>query len=44
MVVTVEPGIYLPGFGGIRIEVTVLVEKAGGRVLTEFSKELLVIE
>lgn len=43
MVVTVEPGIYLPGFGGIRIEVAVLVEKRGGRVLTEFSKELLVI-
>ncbi len=43
MVVTIEPGIYLPGFGGVRIEDTVLVEKDGARVLTEFPKELQVI-
>jgi len=43
MVITIEPGIYLPGFGGVRIEDTVLVEKGGARVLTEFSKELQVI-
>ena len=43
MVVTIEPGVYLPGFGGVRIEDTVLVEKGGARVLTEFSKELQVI-
>jgi Xaa-Pro aminopeptidase len=43
MVITIEPGIYLPGFGGVRIEDTVLVEKAGARVLTEFSKELQII-
>jgi len=43
MVITIEPGIYLPGFGGVRIEDMVLVEKDGGRVLTEFSKELQVI-
>jgi Xaa-Pro aminopeptidase len=43
MVITIEPGIYLPGFGGVRIEDTVLVEKGGSRVLTEFSKELQVI-
>jgi Xaa-Pro aminopeptidase/Xaa-Pro dipeptidase len=43
MVVTIEPGIYIPGFGGVRIEDMVLVEKGGGRVLTEFSKELQVI-
>lgn len=43
MVVTIEPGIYLPGFCGIRIEDTVLVTRDGFRVLTEFSKELLVI-
>ncbi len=43
MVITIEPGIYIPGFGGVRIEDTVLVEKGGARVLTEFSKELQVI-
>ena len=43
MVITIEPGIYRPGFGGVRIEDTVLVEKEGGRVLTEFSKELQII-
>jgi Xaa-Pro aminopeptidase/Xaa-Pro dipeptidase len=43
MVITIEPGIYLPGFGGVRIEDTVLVEKGGARVLTEFPKELQVI-
>ena len=43
MVITIEPGIYLPGSCGIRIEDTVLVTRDGFRVLTEFSKELQVI-
>lgn len=43
MVITIEPGIYLPGLCGIRIEVTALVAKGGVRVLTEFSKEFQVI-
>jgi Xaa-Pro aminopeptidase len=39
-VFTVEPGIYMPGWGGIRIEDMVLVAEQGCRVLSRFEKDL----
>jgi Xaa-Pro aminopeptidase len=38
-VVTVEPGVYLEGLGGIRIEDTVLVRRGGGEILTPAPKD-----
>ncbi len=40
-VVTVEPGIYIPGWGGVRIEDMVLVDSDGCTVLTKSSKDLI---
>jgi Xaa-Pro aminopeptidase len=44
MAITIEPGVYLEGFGGIRIEDTVIVTDKGCEVLTKTSKDLRVIE
>jgi len=43
MVVTVEPGIYLPGRGGVRIEDSVVVERGGCRLLTRAPKDRLMV-
>ena len=42
-VVTVEPGVYLPGTGGVRIEDTLVVTDGGSRPLTLFPKEVPVM-
>lgn len=43
MVLTVEPGVYLPGSFGVRIEDMVVVEPSGCRVLTTSPRELLTL-
>ena len=43
MAFTIEPGVYVPGFGGVRIEDDVVVEHGGCRLLTQADRALKVI-
>ena len=42
MVFSVEPGIYIPGWGGVRIEDLVVMEPDGVRVLCHAPKDLII--
>ena len=44
MVITVEPGIYIPGYAGVRIEDDLVITKDGSRSLTTLPKELIKLE
>ncbi|MCK4444462.1 MAG: aminopeptidase P family protein [Thermoplasmata archaeon] len=43
MVFTIEPGVYLPGYGGVRIEDDIVVEKDGYKLLTSAGRDLVEI-
>jgi len=43
MVFTIEPGVYLPGYGGVRIEDVVLIKKGRAEILTKTSRGLIEI-
>lgn len=43
MVFTVEPGVYVPGVGGVRIEDDVYIAKDGAELLTSFPKDLIFV-
>jgi Xaa-Pro aminopeptidase len=43
MVITIEPGVYVPGKCGVRIEDVVVVTSSGREVLSPTDKELIII-
>ena len=43
MIVTVEPGIYIPGLGGVRIEDDTLITEDDNEALTHSTKELIIL-
>ena len=44
MLVTIEPGIYIPEFGGVRIEDLLVVKDGGSLNLTHSPKELIIVD
>ena len=44
MLITIEPGIYIEGFGGVRIEDDVVVKKNECEILTKSSKSLIILK
>jgi len=42
-VITIEPGVYIPGFGGVRIEDLAVVEDGGCKLLSQADKTLIEI-
>lgn len=42
-VVTVEPGIYIPGWGGVRIEDTIIIKEEGCEIITKSPKDLIAL-
>ncbi|MFJ7973287.1 M24 family metallopeptidase [Psychrobacillus sp. NPDC096389] len=43
MVLTVEPGIYIPNLGGVRIEDDIILKKDGIEIITKSNKELIIL-
>jgi Xaa-Pro aminopeptidase len=44
MTFTIEPGIYVPGVGGVRIEDDVVITVDGAESLTTFNRDLIVLQ
>ena len=43
MTVTIEPGVYIPGIGGVRIEDDIVITNSGNEKLTHSTKELIIL-
>lgn len=43
MVVTIEPGVYIPGIGGVRIEDDIIITETGNELLTHSKKDLIIL-